>query len=190
MRRRQSSCNYGARQGSVASVVESVGDTVSGSLQRVMPAFERRWRPRLVRCQLDLITDAGLSLRVSLRLVLDDLGDDAHPGDPARGMASRSPSAWSSSAARLGSWGPPRSLLGRASLQQVEGDQHRHPNDVGECQKPGALRRELDRLMAKPSVQHCGPDLKHAVSAAGRPAHLSALVHAGTHQLVDCTLGP
>jgi len=44
-----------------------------------------------VRCQVDLTTDAGPSLRVSLRLVLDDLGEDAHPGDPTRGMASRPP---------------------------------------------------------------------------------------------------
>jgi len=44
-----------------------------------------------VRCQVDLTTDAGPSLRVSLRLVLDDLNEDAHPGDPARGMASRPP---------------------------------------------------------------------------------------------------
>ncbi len=36
-----------------------------------------------------------------------------------------------------------------------------------ECQKPGALRRKLDRLVAKPSVQQGGPDLKHAVSATG-----------------------
>jgi len=35
-----------------------------------------------------------------------------------------------------------------------------------ECQNPGALRRKLDRLVAKPSVQHCGPDLKHAMGAA------------------------
>jgi len=35
-----------------------------------------------------------------------------------------------------------------------------------ECQKPGALRRELDCLLAEASVQHCGPDLKHAVGAA------------------------
>ncbi len=35
-----------------------------------------------------------------------------------------------------------------------------------ECQKPGALRRELDCVLAKLSVQHCGPDLKHAVGAA------------------------
>ena len=37
----------------------------------------------------------------------------------------------------------------------------------GECQKPGALRRELDRLVAEASVQHCGPDLEHAMGAAG-----------------------
>ena len=43
-----------------------------------------------VRCQVDLTTDAGPSLRVSLKLVLDDLDDDPHPGDPARGMVSRS----------------------------------------------------------------------------------------------------
>jgi beta-glucanase (GH16 family) len=44
-----------------------------------------------VRCQVDLTTDAGPSLRISLRLVLDDLNEDAHPGDPARGMVSRPP---------------------------------------------------------------------------------------------------
>jgi hypothetical protein len=64
------------------------------------------------------------------------------------------------------------------------------PTQRWECQKPGALRREWDCLVAKAPVQHCGPDLKHAVGAAGRPAHLSALVHAGTHQLVDGALGP
>ena len=37
------------------------------------------------------------------------------------------------------------------------------------CQKPGALRRELDCLVAETSVQHCGPDLKHTVSTSGRP---------------------
>ena len=34
-----------------------------------------------------------------------------------------------------------------------------------EWQKPGALCRELDRLLAEASVQHRGPDLKHAVGA-------------------------
>ncbi len=43
-----------------------------------------------VRCQVDLTTDAGPSLRVSLKLVPDDAGEDAYPGDPARGMVSRS----------------------------------------------------------------------------------------------------
>ena len=38
---------------------------------------------------------------------------------------------------------------------------------VGEWQKPGALRRELDCLLAEASVQHRGPDLKHAVGAPG-----------------------
>ena len=59
-----------------------------------------------------------------------------------------------------------------------------------ECQKPGALRREWDCLVAEAPVQHRGPDLKHTMGAAGRPAHLFALVHAGTHQLVDGALGP
>ena len=36
-----------------------------------------------------------------------------------------------------------------------------------ECQKPGALRRELDCWVAKPSVQHRRPDLKHTMDAAG-----------------------
>jgi len=63
-------------------------------------------------------------------------------------------------------------------------------NRQRECQKPGALRREWDCLVAKAPVQHRGPDLKYAVGAAGRPAHLPALVHAGTHQLVDGALGP
>ncbi len=36
-----------------------------------------------------------------------------------------------------------------------------------ECQKHGALRRELDCWMAEASVQHRGPDLKHTMSAAG-----------------------
>ncbi len=62
--------------------------------------------------------------------------------------------------------------------------------EVRECQKPGALRRESDCVLAEASVQHRGPDLKYAVGAAGRPAHLPALVHAGTHQLVDGALGP
>ncbi len=60
----------------------------------------------------------------------------------------------------------------------------------GECQKPGALRRELDGWVAKPPVQHRGPDLKHSVGAAGRPAHLLSLVHAGAHQLIDGAFGP
>ncbi len=59
-----------------------------------------------------------------------------------------------------------------------------------ECQKPGALRRELNCWVAKPPVQHSGPDLKHTMGALGRPAHLPALVHAGTHQLIDGALGP
>ncbi len=61
----------------------------------------------------------------------------------------------------------------------------KYPNRVGECQKPGALYRELDCWVAKPPVQHRGPDLKHTMGAAGRPAHLPSLVHAGTYQLVD-----
>ncbi len=36
----------------------------------------------------------------------------------------------------------------------------------GECEKPGALRCELDCLLAEASVQHRGPDLKHAMGAA------------------------
>ena len=36
-----------------------------------------------------------------------------------------------------------------------------------ECQKPGALRRELDCWVSKSSVQHRRPDLKHAMSAVG-----------------------
>ncbi len=55
----------------------------------------------------------------------------------------------------------------------------------GECQKPGALRRELESLVAEASVQQRGSDLKHTVGASGRPAHLLGLVHAGTHQLID-----
>jgi len=60
----------------------------------------------------------------------------------------------------------------------------------GECQKPGALRREWECLVAEASVQHCGPDLKHAMGATGRPAHLPSFVHAGTYQLIDGALGP
>jgi hypothetical protein len=39
----------------------------------------------------------------------------------------------------------------------------------GERQKPGALRRELDCLLAgtEASVQHRGPDLEHAMGAPG-----------------------
>ncbi len=37
----------------------------------------------------------------------------------------------------------------------------------GECQKPGALRRELDCWVAKLPVQHRRPDLKHTMGAAG-----------------------
>ena len=40
----------------------------------------------------------------------------------------------------------------------------------GERQKPGALRRELDCLLAEASVQHRGPDLEHTVRASRRPA--------------------
>ena len=36
-----------------------------------------------------------------------------------------------------------------------------------ECQKPGALRRELDCRVAEPPVQHRGPDLKHTMGATG-----------------------
>ena len=36
----------------------------------------------------------------------------------------------------------------------------------GECQKPGALRRELDCLLAEASVQHRRPDLKNTMGAA------------------------
>jgi hypothetical protein len=36
-----------------------------------------------------------------------------------------------------------------------------------EYQKPGALRRELDRPVAEASVQHCGPDLQHTMGALG-----------------------
>ena len=36
----------------------------------------------------------------------------------------------------------------------------------GECQKPGALRRELDCWVAKPPVQHRRPDLKHTMGAS------------------------
>lgn len=43
-----------------------------------------------IRCLVDLTTDAGPSLLVSLKLVLDDSGQDVHPGDPAKGVASRS----------------------------------------------------------------------------------------------------
>ena len=59
-----------------------------------------------------------------------------------------------------------------------------------ERQKPGALRRESDCVLAEASVQHRRPDLKHAVGTSGRPAHLPSLVHAGTHQLIDGALGP
>ncbi len=59
-----------------------------------------------------------------------------------------------------------------------------------ERQKPGALRRELDCLLAEAPVQHRGPDLKYAVRAPGRPAHLPPLVHARVDQVVDRALGP
>ncbi|MGI4940388.1 MAG: hypothetical protein ACRYHQ_07480 [Janthinobacterium lividum] len=36
-----------------------------------------------------------------------------------------------------------------------------------ECQKHGALRRELECWVTEASVQHRGPDLKHTMSAAG-----------------------
>ena len=62
-----------------------------------------------------------------------------------------------------------------------------HPR---EWQKPGALRRELDCLLAEASVQHRGPDLKHTVRASGRPAHMPSLVHARVDQVVDRALGP
>jgi len=55
---------------------------------------------------------------------------------------------------------------------------------MGECQKPGALRRELDCLVAEASIQHCGPDLKHTMSTPGRPAHLPSSIHACVHQLI------
>ena len=61
---------------------------------------------------------------------------------------------------------------------------------AGERQKPGALRRELDCLLAEASVQHRGPDLEHTVCASRRPAHLPPLVHAGIHEVVDGALGP
>ena len=59
-------------------------------------------------------------------------------------------------------------------------------------QKPGALRRELDGLLAKAiaPVQHRSPDLKHRVGAERCPAHLLALVHARADQVVDRAFGP
>jgi hypothetical protein len=39
------------------------------------------------------------------------------------------------------------------------------PAAAREWQKLGALRRELDCLLAEASIQHRGPDLKHAVGA-------------------------
>lgn len=48
-----------------------------------------------------------------------------------------------------------------------------------------ALHRELDCVLAEACVQHCGSELKHGVGAAVRPARLPALVHVGTHQVVD-----
>ena len=65
---------------------------------------------------------------------------------------------------------------------------HFGPTIEAECQKPGALRREPDCVSAEAFVQHRGPDLKHAMGAAGRRGHLPALVHAGTHQMVDGAL--
>ncbi len=41
------------------------------------------------------------------------------------------------------------------------------PAFAGKRQKPGALRRELDCLLAEASVQHRGPDLEHTVCASG-----------------------
>jgi hypothetical protein len=43
-----------------------------------------------VRCLVDLTTDASPSLRVSLKLVTADPDDNKHPGDPLRGIMSRS----------------------------------------------------------------------------------------------------
>ena len=40
------------------------------------------------------------------------------------------------------------------------------PGGRWECQKPGALRRELDCRVAKSPVQHRGPDLKHTMGAS------------------------
>ena len=42
------------------------------------------------------------------------------------------------------------------------------PIPLGEWQTPGALACELDCLLAEASVQHRGPDLKHAVRTLGR----------------------
>jgi len=70
------------------------------------------------------------------------------------------------------------------------GTARRLTKHLRECQKPGALRRELDCLVAEASVQQRGSDLKHSMGASGRPAHLPALVHARVHQLIDGALGP
>ena len=74
-------------------------------------------------------------------------------------------------------------------LDQVAGSVASFTGD-GKRQKPGALRRELDCLLAEASVQHRGPDLEHTVCASQRPAHLPPLVHARVDQLVDRALGP
>lgn len=42
------------------------------------------------RCQVDVTTDAGTTLRTSLKLVTDRSGDGMHAGDPAKGVLSRS----------------------------------------------------------------------------------------------------
>jgi len=80
-------------------------------------------------------------------------------------------------------------LAQRRTLRVPAGRPDCRGNSTGssgwECQKPGALCRELDCVSAKPPIQHCGPDLKHAMGAAGRPAHLPSLVHARVDQLID-----
>ena len=57
---------------------------------------------------------------------------------------------------------------------------------LGEATRPAinavalqALRRELDWLVAEAPVQQRGSDLKHAMSASRRLAHLLSLIHAG-----------
>ena len=65
--------------------------------------------------------------------------------------------------ARRVSWPRCINAMMAGSMRDIPPD----PAEDRECQKPGVLRRELDWLVAKASVQQRGSDLKHSMGALG-----------------------